>query len=121
MALQHVLTTEGNRVEIATNAETGLLLAQTQDFEVVITDLHWQAAGSKGLDSTRGISLVEQLHKARPQVPIVLITAYPTTDTTILAIKRGAYEYVTKPTNFDRFSEAMLYVGWYWLNFNESP
>jgi hypothetical protein len=29
--------------------------------------------------------------------------------------------YVTKPTNFDRFSEAMLYVGWYWLNFNESP
>ena len=86
IALQHVLTTEGNRVEIATNAETGLLLAQTQDFEVVITDLHWQAAGTKGLDSTRGISLVEQLHKARPQVPIVLITAYPTTDTTILAM-----------------------------------
>ena len=33
----------------------------------------------------------------------------------------GANSYVTKPTNFDRFSEAMLYVGWYWLNFNESP
>ena len=106
-ALQHVLTTEGNRVDIATTAETGLNLAQSEDFEVVITDLHWQGPGTKGLDSSRGISLIEHLHKAKPQVPIVLITAYPTTDTTILAIKRGAYEYVTKPTN-DKEGEEFL-------------
>jgi hypothetical protein len=29
--------------------------------------------------------------------------------------------YVTKPANFGKFSEAMQYLGWYWLNFNESP
>jgi len=28
---------------------------------------------------------------------------------------------VTKPVHFDRFSEAMQYLGWYWLNLNESP
>ena len=59
-ALQHILVSEGNRVEVATNAENGLMLAQHQDFEVVITDLHWQASGSKRLDSTKGIQLVEQ-------------------------------------------------------------
>jgi len=109
-ALQHVLVSEGNRVEVATTAERGLILAQHQDFEVVITDLHWQSAGSKRLDSTKGIQLVEQLHKIRPQVPIVLITAYPTTDTTILAIKRGAYEYVTKPTNEKEVEEFLATV-----------
>lgn len=33
----------------------------------------------------------------------------------------GANSYVTKPANFARFSEAMQYLGWYWLNLNESP
>lgn len=33
----------------------------------------------------------------------------------------GANSYVTKPANFGEFSEAMRYLGWYWLNFNETP
>ena len=33
----------------------------------------------------------------------------------------GANSYVTKPANFERFSEAMRYLGWYWLDYNESP
>ena len=33
----------------------------------------------------------------------------------------GANSYVTKPANFARFSETMQYLGWYWLNLNESP
>ena len=33
----------------------------------------------------------------------------------------GANSYVTKPATFARFSEAMQYLGWYWLNLNESP
>jgi DNA-binding NtrC family response regulator len=110
-ALQHVLITEGNQVQVATSAAVGLTRAQEDDFEVVITDLHWEAGGpTKRLDSTKGIQLVEQLHKAKPQVPIVLITAYPTTDTTILAIKRGAYEYVTKPTNEKEVEEFLATV-----------
>ena len=33
----------------------------------------------------------------------------------------GANSYVTKPANFEWFSEAMRHLGWYWLDYNESP
>jgi two-component system response regulator len=33
----------------------------------------------------------------------------------------GANSYVTKPSDFGKFSEAMRTLGWYWLEWNESP
>lgn len=34
--------------------------------------------------------------------------------------RRGANSYVTKPSNYEQFSEAMRYLGWYWLDWNET-
>jgi DNA-binding NtrC family response regulator len=44
-----------------------------------------------------GLELVRQLHTAQPRLPIILITAYGTTETAIEATKFGAYDYVLKP------------------------
>ncbi|MCI0745765.1 MAG: sigma-54 dependent transcriptional regulator [Verrucomicrobia subdivision 3 bacterium] len=106
--LRVVLISEGYEVEIATTVEEGLALAQAEEFEVVVTDLHWDAPGSRPLDAGTGIKLIEDLHRTKPQVPIVLITARPTTDTTIGAIKAGAFEYVTKPSTNEKEMEEFL-------------
>src|SRR5262249_29679276 len=56
---------------------------------VVITDLRLP-----GID---GLELVRQLHAAQPRLPIILITAFGTTETAIEATKLGAYDYLLKP------------------------
>ena len=52
-------------------------------------------------------------------VPVILFSS--SKEHVVKGYELGANSYVTKPTNFERFSEAMRYLGWYWLDYNESP
>ena len=88
-ALRRVLADEGYAVACDARGDTGLLAAQQNDFEVVITDLK--------LPGLNGLDLVRQLHVAKPRLPIILITAHGTTETAIEATKLGAYDYLLKP------------------------
>jgi DNA-binding NtrC family response regulator len=94
--LQEALRDAGNEVEIATDADVGLARAQQEDYDVVITDLHWDIPDTKRLEP-KGLRLIEQLHQAMPRLPIILMTAKPDTETTIEATRRGAMDYLAKP------------------------
>lgn len=87
--LKKELRSEGYEVEVALRGDDGLAAALAQPFDVVITDL--RIPGLSGLD------LVARLHEARPKLPILMVTAFGTTDTAIEATKRGAFDYVLKP------------------------
>ncbi len=89
--LCRVLTEEGHDVTVEQRGDDGLARAGKDSFNVVITDLR--------LPGLNGLELVRQLHAARPRLPIILITAYGTTQTAIEATKFGAYEYLLKPFN----------------------
>src|SRR5215469_15121139 len=89
VTLRRLLTEEGHQVEIETRGDSGLERARTDPFDAVITD--FKLPGLNGLD------LVRELHAAKPRLPIILITAYGTTETAIEATKLGAYDYVLKP------------------------
>ncbi|HZM04405.1 MAG TPA: sigma-54 dependent transcriptional regulator [Candidatus Saccharimonadales bacterium] len=89
--LQRVLTGEGHEVTIEKRGDDGLALAVKDLFNVVITDLR--------LPGLSGLELIRELHTARPRLPIILITAFGTTDTAIEATKFGAYDYLLKPFN----------------------
>jgi two-component system response regulator len=81
--------------------------------EFVLLDVH--------LPKVDGLQVLERLRDdERTQLlPVILFSS--SRDEVALGYKLGANSYVTKPVNFDRFSEAMQYLGWYWLNYNESP
>jgi len=49
------------------------------------------------LEKTDGISLMEQLHRINPDIPVVILTAYGTIESAVEAMRRGAYSYLTKP------------------------
>ncbi|MBL9139446.1 MAG: sigma-54-dependent Fis family transcriptional regulator [Verrucomicrobiales bacterium] len=88
-ALSPVLSEEGFTVQHAGRGDEGLARALGETFDAVLTDLRLP-----GLD---GLTLVEQLHRARPRLPIILITAHGTTETAIQAMKQGAFDYLLKP------------------------
>jgi DNA-binding NtrC family response regulator len=88
-SLKKELEAEGYDASVALRGDDGLTAAKQALFDVVITDL--KMPGLSGLD------LVDQLHAAKPKLPIILMTAYGTTETAIDATRLGAYEYVLKP------------------------
>jgi len=90
--LQRALVEEGHQVAVEKRGDDGLARAASNDsIDVVITDLR--------LPGLNGLELVRQLHAARPRLPIILITAYGTTDIAIEATKFGAYDDLLKPFN----------------------
>ena len=46
-----------------------------------------------------GLELLEKVHNINPEIPVILMTAYAELDIAIDAIKRGAFDFVTKPFN----------------------
>jgi nitrogen regulation protein NR(I) len=87
--LKKELQVEGYEVAVAERGDKGLAQAKEQPFDVVITDLK--------MPGLSGLELVEQLHAAKPKLPIILMTAFGTTETAIEATKLGAHEYLLKP------------------------
>jgi nitrogen regulation protein NR(I) len=97
MTLRRVLMEEGYQVVVEKRGDSGLSLARTDSFDVVITDMK--------LPGLSGLEIVQLLHAAKPRLPIILMTAHGTTETAIQATKSGAYDYLLKPFEIPEFIE----------------
>ena len=98
-ALKKDLQTEGYEVAVASRGDEGNARAQSEPWDVVITDL--KMPGLSGLD------LVAQLHATKPKLPIIMMTAFGTTETAIEATKLGAYDYLLKPFDMAEMLDAV--------------
>ncbi len=74
---------------IAGDAEQALELVREQDFDIVLTDIRMP-----GID---GIEFVWQLRDMAPETLVLMITAHPSVDTAVSAMRLGVIDYVTKP------------------------
>ncbi len=89
ITLQIELTDAGYEVADAADAVSAMRIFDSRPIDVVVTDV--RMSGPSGLD------LLAHVKKSRPEVVVILMTAYATVDTAVLAMKRGAYDYITKP------------------------
>jgi two-component system response regulator GlrR len=69
--------------------EDAIEAAKSQVFDLSIVDLQ--------LVRQNGISLMEELHLIIPEMPVIILTAYGSIESAVEAMKRGAYNYLTKP------------------------
>ena len=84
-----LLTEEGYRVESAASGEAGLKLIRQSIPDVVILDI--RLPGMNGLETFQAINALE------PKLPVIIMTAFGTTETAIEATKMGAFDYILKP------------------------
>ncbi len=84
-----LLRAEGYDVQHAASGEEGLQMARTVLPDVVVLDV--RLPGMSGLETFRAI------HAFDPKLPVIIMTAFSTTETAIEATKLGAFDYVLKP------------------------
>jgi nitrogen regulation protein NR(I) len=84
-----LLSQEGHAVRTAPSGEAGIGLVRSQKFDLVIMDV--RLPGISGLDAYKTI------HEFEPKLPVIIMTAFGTTETAIEATKAGAFDYVLKP------------------------
>src|SRR4029434_8940397 len=74
-------------------AEEALAQWRHNDFDVVLTDLK--------LPGLQGLDLCERVVANRPDIPVVVLTAFGSMETAMAAIRAGAYDFVNKPVEMD--------------------
>ena len=94
------LDLSGCTSRVANNVEDAL--KQVRDFEPVVALLDIR------LDpATSGLDLIPVLKKERPDLICIMVTAFAEVDTAIDAVKKGAYDYLRKPLNFDEMNKVL--------------
>ncbi len=88
-SFEKLLTEEGHTVWTAATGEAALTMVQNQLPDLVIMDV--RMPGMSGLEAFQAI------HRIEPRLPVIIMTAYGTTETAIEATKLGAFDYVLKP------------------------
>src|ERR671924_1860091 len=91
--LETLLTREGYQVRLASTAAEGLDLARAMPFDAAIVDVMLP-----GMD---GISALDEIKKIDDDLPVLMITAFASVENAIAAMKRGAFDYITKPFKND--------------------
>ncbi len=90
-SLYEILKIEGYRVEMASSGEEALEIIKKEKVDIVLTDMK--------LPYMSGITLLTETKKITPDTEVILITGYGSIETAVDAMKKGAYDYITKPIN----------------------
>jgi DNA-binding NtrC family response regulator len=87
--LSRLLDDAGYRVIAASNAEEALEHFAAHDVAVTLTDIRMT-----GMD---GLAFLDQIKNINPEALVIIMTAYSSVDSAIAALRKGAYDYITKP------------------------
>lgn len=80
-------------LDFASNGQEALGLIQGKAVDVVLTDMKMPVKD--------GISLLHDVKRIKPDLPVILVTAYGSVESAVKAMKEGAYDYIVKPLKMD--------------------
>jgi DNA-binding response OmpR family regulator len=103
--LYDFLEAEGHILDAAADGVTGLHLAITQDYDVIVIDINLP-----GMD---GLAVCRKLRKeAAKRTPVIMLTARGTLDDKLAGFDCGADDYLVKPVALQELSARLLAVSW---------
>lgn len=93
-SLRDILQYEKFEVEEAADGTEGLKMAEAGDFDLVLCDIK--------MPKMDGLDVLSKLQEIHPDTPVVMISGHGTIDTAVEAIKKGAYDFISKPPDLNR-------------------
>jgi len=92
--LSEILSYEGYKIDEAGDGEEGLKRFREKTYEVVLCDIK--------MPKLDGIEFLEKAKESNPDIPIIMISGHGNIDTAVEAVKKGAYDYISKPPDLNR-------------------
>lgn len=92
--LNEILSYEGYKVEEAADGQEGCRLFKEKTYDAVLCDIK--------MPKMDGLEFLEKAKEIHPDVPIIMVSGHGNIDTAVDAVKKGAYDYVSKPPDLNR-------------------
>ncbi len=93
-------SSEDHKVAAASDGDKELEGFNLEDYDVMIVDLK--------LPGRDGLSVLSEVRVKNPKVKVIIITAYPSIDTAVEAMRRGAVDYLAKPFELERLDTSIV-------------
>jgi two-component system response regulator HydG len=97
--LQTLLTGWGYTIFEADDGSTAIEKVHEQAFDLILMDVR--------MIKVSGLEALSEIKAFNPAIPVIIMTAYSSVETAVEALKSGAYDYLTKPLDFDELRLAM--------------
>ena len=92
--LSEILSYEGYKIDEAADGEEGLKKLREKEFDVVLCDIK--------MPKVDGIEFLEKSKDINGDTPLIMISGHGTIETAVEAVKKGAYDYISKPPDLNR-------------------
>lgn len=92
--LSEILSYEGYKIEEASDGEEGLKKFRERSYDVVLCDIK--------MPRLDGLEFLDKAREVNPDVPVIMISGHGTIETAVEAVKKGAYDYISKPPDLNR-------------------
>ncbi len=92
--LTEILSFEGYKLDEAADGEEGLKKFKEKSYDVVLCDIK--------MPKLDGIEFLQKAAEASPDVPIIMISGHGNIETAVEAVKKGAYDFISKPPDLNR-------------------
>ncbi len=97
--LRTLLKGWGYDADEADDGKTAVESVERRPFDLVVMDIR--------MIKVSGIEALDRIKAINPAIPVILMTAYSSVETAVEALKKGAYDYLTKPLDFDKLKVTM--------------
>ncbi|HUM65961.1 MAG TPA: response regulator, partial [Chitinophagaceae bacterium] len=87
--LSEILSFEGYKIDEAADGEEGLKRFKDKPYDVVLCDIK--------MPKLDGIEFLQKAGETSPDVPIIMISGHGNIETAVEAVKKGAYDFISKP------------------------
>jgi len=100
--LRKLLGGWGYEIFEADDGSVAIEKVQKRSFDLILMDIR--------MLNVSGIEALEKIKIINPAIPVIIMTAYASVDTAVAALKKGAYDYLTKPLDFDELKIAISHA-----------